>query len=327
MCLIAVKESGKQFPKDEHLLEAEIKNKDGIGLMYWKPGAKEIKIKKDFTNAETMIAWMKENIAIEDILVIHYRWATHGLVDIGNRHPFPVSKNALHLRSAESVCDMGMAHNGVMSQFGTHKKFSDTQQFVREILSEDSVKNNLTNPGIAKLIDNFLGGDRLVVLTKDGELFYWGEWEKEGDIFYSNDGYKKKVYEYFSNWYAERVGNYLNNKIEYKNRQDNATESNESWIELCEGCGQEKHVKFVEANGHVGFSLCKSCRKAYGKGKLKVEDFYISSELVSEAPYDPDEDIQCDSCYDWVKMKDASDFHGNVICKKCKKDVDSYNLK
>ena len=191
MCIIAVKAKGIELPKEAHLRNCENRNKDGIGIALIKDGTTEIRIKKDFKDINEFIPWFYDNVKVEDTCMVHYRLATHGLKDVGNRHPFPVTKNKELLRKPEVICQIAMVHNGVISQYGTHVKFSDTQKFVLDILSDEAIKNNITNPAVQKLISHFLGGDRLAIMLANGEIFLWGSWETEGEIKYSNDDIKK----------------------------------------------------------------------------------------------------------------------------------------
>lgn len=316
MCMISVKFSGDELPKEEHLIEASIKNKDGIGVCYWKFGKTEVYIKKDFKDVNDLIMWLKENITKDDVCVIHFRLATHGLVDEGNRHPFPITKNTELLRKTNLVCQMAVAHNGVLSQYAEHKKFSDTQKFVLDILSEETIKNNLENEKIRKLIDNFLGGDKLVILTHTGLVYLFGNWVKEGAILYSNKTYEKIVLEK-NNFNYNRDVPYLGD---------------------CEGCGQStacmwmKDLKIEQTE----WFLCKACRKAYRKGRLKVEEFIVNSEEENSADKDIlygdlakhyllDETAQCESCLNWEYKKNLVDYYGAKLCKGCSNEYHTIN--
>jgi len=322
MCMITVKYHGSELPKDEHLVEASLRNKDGIGVCYWKFGTTDVHIKKDFGDVNKMIMWLKENITKEDVCIIHFRLATHGLVDVGNRHPFPITKNKELLRKVELVCQSAVAHNGVLSQYGEHKKFSDTQKFVLEILAEETIKNNLDNEKIRKLIGTYIGNDKLAILSNNGTVYLFGQWLKEGDILYSNDGYVKFV------------------STKWRVRRD------EPYLGVCEGCGKETACMWMPdtTREQTEWFLCKACRKAYRKGRLKVEEFLVNlpdDELLQELHDEDDKDIlnekltdknyslhgyseQCESCLEWNFKGELVPYYGAKLCKKCVKDLPNY---
>ena len=306
MCLGAVKYAGAELPKDEHLKEAEVRNKDGIGVSYWKPGSTEVNIKKDFKDVSELISWLKENIKKEDVCLIHFRLATHGLVDVGNRHPFPVTKNKELLRKVELVCQMSAIHNGILNQYGDHKKYSDTQKFILDILAEEDIKNNLDNEKIRKLIGFYLGGDRLAILRNDGTVFLFGEWVKEGDIFYSNSGYKSYI---LTNSYFDR-------------------RKGDSYVTTCEGCGEDKNCKWISdlTDKIQEWLLCKSCRKQYRKGKLTVENFFINmDERDCEDAKWKTVDKQCENCRQWVTENELFPYYQYKLCRKCVEELEHYD--
>ena len=311
MCLIAVKEANKEFPKDEYLVEANIRNPDGIGIAYWKEGRNEVYIKKDFKTINVFLEWSKENIKLEDICVIHFRYATHGLTDEGNRHPFPITKNKELLRKVEQVCTIAVAHNGVLRNYGQHKKFSDTQKFVMDILAEDSVKNNLHDKTIRKLVNNFIDGDKLAILDSEGTVFYFGDYNEFEGIQYSNFSYKKvevPLYKWTPPW--QNAG-YLTSDKQKKNT--NITHS----IDVCDGCGDRKLIMDVTYNNTL-YMLCKSCRKQVKKGKLILPSYYTGGG-VEEAIADDNIPTECccEGCHRLVKVVDQELYDGMYLCKEC----------
>jgi hypothetical protein len=242
--------------------------------------------------------------------------ATHGLKDEGNRHPFPVTKNKKLLRQTNLICQMAVAHNGVLSQYTEHKKYSDTQKFILDILAEEDIKNHLDNEKIRKLINSFLGGDRLAILRNDGVIFIFGEWIEEGEILYSNSGYKVPIYTY---------------KSSYGKFSSNLEDNNRGYISNCECCGEEKFCNWMTdlTDKIQEWLLCKSCRKRYRKGKVKVEEFIVN--IVDKEEDDiPDEEIiisgdtenakhsvycGCKSCRD--TKKDGQEVKVEKECNNC----------
>jgi len=312
MCLIVMKGPGIALPKDENLIHAEKRNSDGIGLMYYKPNTNDVMIKKDFINAKHLIAWCKDNIKVEDTLVIHFRYATHGLKDVGNRHPFPITHNKELLRKPELLCQIAVAHNGVINNYGHHAKYSDTQKFVLDILAEDSVKNNIEAPAIQKLINNFIDGDKLAILRNDGFCLRFGEWEESEGIYYSNTGYKPYD-NFYNNWIGFRRDNWgednsdLNNKQLQLNSYVSEDNNNNAYVGECDGCKQKKLVRYVEIEDNA-YCLCKKCRKNVKKGRLTIEK--LDKDLLQ---------IACDACGEFFDEKDLVPVDGGQckVCDKC----------
>lgn len=308
MCLIAVKGQGVELPKEKFMLHAEKRNSDGIGIMYWKPNTTDVCIKKDFKDAQEMIKWTHDNIKVEDILVIHFRLATHGLKDIGNRHPFPITKNKELLRKPELVCQVAVAHNGILNNYNHHPKFSDTQKFVLDILADESVKNNLDSEAVQKLINAFIDGDKLAILRNDGICYRYGDWEECEKIFYSNTGYKPfeqsfgmSVYNSVADW----RNRFCNERSDFQPLNCSVVDKHgEAWVALCDGCSESKLVRYVEIEDNA-FSLCKKCRKEVRKGKLQLDPTL-------------EPDMVCDGCGEFVKEEELTAVDGAwKVCKKC----------
>lgn len=188
MCMISVKPAGINIPDKKSLQNACSKNRDGLGLAHWKAG-RLIHIRKDFNSFETFYAYLKNNVKKEDVALIHFRLATHGLKDKGNRHPFPITRNIKRLRTLDLYCKQAVVHNGVIMGYN-HKKLSDTQKFVIDILASSKVKNNLQSRVIQKMLAKYIDGDKLAIIDTDGAIILLGEFIKHKGCFYSNDDFK-----------------------------------------------------------------------------------------------------------------------------------------
>ena len=332
MCLIVVKPKGANLPQAYHLREGEKNNKDGIGVAYWKQNTNEVHIKKNFVDITEFLEWMPANITIEDALIIHFRFATSGLKDEGNRHPFPITKNKELLREVELVCQQAVAHNGVMTSYSGHAKYSDTQKFVIDILADEKIKNNLDSEAVRKLIASFLDGDRLAVLDSNGSLYILGEWVKESDIYYSNSQYKTYVTAYGGVYGNDNYGytnDYYSDYWQVKNNQPKQIEQKVDLIskktslkigeiigngfhDNCDGCGHHKHVHLVELENATGqYSLCKSCRKGLRKGEFGLDDDGLSQKEKEKVM------VKCYSCLEWVDELNTVMYEGNRYCDIC----------
>lgn len=361
MCLIVVKPKGIDLPKSTYLKHAAKRNADGQGMAYLKKGENIVKLKKDFKEVDDLIKFMDENITKEDDLIIHFRFATHGLKDEGNRHPFPLTKNKSLLRKTELTCKSAVAHNGVLTQYSKSddSQLSDSQHFVLEILSDSMIKENFERDSIQILINDFLNGDRLAILNNKGKIWLFGDFSEEDGISYSNSGYKP--YEYtthvnnkgfhaningFSHW-----GNFENDLLEDQSKNKQKKIPNDDGLNMscnCEGCGKWKKVKFCDYKSQQ-YILCKRCRKRARKNKLvlrikeevncceKEETIKNKSQLnVSEflqggqtpehtetLMNDKNSLYYCASCRELFIYKELNIVLGGscVICTKCKEKM------
>lgn len=317
MCVICIKPKDRPLPEKEHLINCDKANSDGIGLCYWNKDSNVIRIKKDFKDSEQLYKYLKRKVKNEDSLIIHFRKATSGLVDEGNRHPFPVTKDEKIIRKPVLNTDMAIAHNGVFVSYEEDKTFSDTQQFIMHILGNKAIKENIREEYVRALINKFIGFNKISIMLDDGDIIMFGDYIViDNDIIYSNDSFKEKTI-YYYNSTANKSKNYntpMKNNTEQKqigfkgkeNNKGNETITNDS--EICEGCSTiKKNIKTIKFQ-HSSYKLCKDCRKKYGKGELKLE---------------PKQDLeQCGSCRHWFSKKELTNTENTtsasiLLCDKC----------
>jgi hypothetical protein len=284
MCIIIVKKPGVACPSLDTLRQCQRVNKDGIGVMWHKSDSMGVHINKTFRDADQFHEWMKDNVSTEDTCVIHFRLATHGLTDVGNRHPFPITSDKSMLRAPTIVCNAALAHNGVIGHLARHEKFSDTQKFVMEILSNPAIRDSLDNPAVDRLVKNFIGSDKLAILDRRGELRLYGEYVDDNGLLFSNHTYKPFILEQTQSLYGEWPG----------------------WLDTCDVCGSSKSVRTVTQGKFVNTLLCAKCRKKH----LRHD-----SPVKSEAK-------QCSNCFDWHERRELSQTRMGYMCKKCKADYD-----
>lgn len=308
MCLIAIKKQGSKLPKEKHLRAAERRNPDGIGVMTWKPGEKVVRIKKDFKNVGELLEWQAANVKEEDIYVVHFRYATHGVKDAGNRHPFPVTQEKELLRKTNLSCSAAVAHNGVLSNVPRHQLYSDTQKFVLSVLGSPSIINNIADRAVQLLIADFIGGDRVVVLLGDGSMYRFGNWVKKGGILYSNEGFIS--YEYTKP--KKDLFNYWNRrpKAEEWDELEEAPEECPVEPEIqCEECGCQTDVLTVLLDGKQAL-ICKTCRdRLQGEGLYRVEDLVHQMSTKTE--------VRCEGCLTWFPKKETQHTIYGRMCHQC----------
>lgn len=171
MCLIIKKEK-QDFLTIEFLNDVWKKNNDGWGITYNDPETNEVVALKGLLFTDFLTEYFRLDEAYIDF-VIHMRYATHGVVNRKNCHPFKVMDG------------MYLMHNGIFAiDMGNEVKLSDTRVFIRDILRPllDEVKDPfafIQGYNFQHLMEWYCEGQdsRLVIHTKDGPLFF-GDWKK-----------------------------------------------------------------------------------------------------------------------------------------------------
>jgi hypothetical protein len=177
MCIIVVKPFDQPLPPKETIKICFENNADGAGYMYRRRGV--IHIVKGFFDVEAL--WKSlQGVQNEDVC-IHFRWATHGAVNRGNCHPFPLTKSVHEMQNTRAHCTIGIAHNGIISGMKPSKVISDTMVFIKNIEQDK------------KLTKQFMQGDgKFCVMTTEKTLLV-GDFIYDKGCYYSNDGYKSVV--------------------------------------------------------------------------------------------------------------------------------------
>lgn len=202
MCLLVVKPAGKELP-EEYIKAAWQRNKDGGGFACW---SKEdgLDLSKGYTDVDLFTKDIKAQES--KLMIVHFRWATHGTKDAKNTHPFLAGGGWV------------MAHNGVFSQVETQKDESDTAAFVRiyikPVLKRDP-RAIIDNHDWKKALNVAATGSKLAFLNTEGETVIvhedHGDWVD--GVWYSNSSYgpwkPAPVSTYQSEWYGSGNGHYV----------------------------------------------------------------------------------------------------------------------
>jgi hypothetical protein len=189
MCIILVKPSGVEVPSNKTLDACWQGNNDGAGLVYHKEGMDKVHIVKGFMKLKQVKMAMSE-FTPADTVILHFRFATHGLVDAGNCHPFPLSSKLDDLRRIDGMYETAIAHNGVFGNMPCHDSLSDTQKFIGGIMANDLIRDSLDNPAIQELLSGYCGQSSKLAILRPGKLLLIGKFIEDSGIFYSNHGYK-----------------------------------------------------------------------------------------------------------------------------------------
>jgi len=218
MCIIVYK------PKD-HVISEDIldncwnTNKDGAGIAVVEK--KNTTVIKGIMSKKELMK-LKKYINRNEV-VIHFRYATHGLKNESNTHPFVVSNNVDDLkRVCYNTSSPVIAHNGVIPNVQRCSTISDTMEF---ILSN--------HDNIHKACKVESDSNKFAVIEQ-GKVHLYGKWIYDNGIYYSNDGYEEKFHWYYSPKSKQgKLWNYLNNSDDYFSEEVN----DDCEYGICETCG------------------------------------------------------------------------------------------
>lgn len=196
MCIAIIKPIGARLPSDDMLENCYWGNPDGCGFTYSRNG--KVHINKGFFEFEKFKIALKDQVKDGDAALIHFRIATHGKVVPGLTHPFPVCEDFDEMRKLESVCDIAMAHNGIL-----HSTYaddvSDTMSFAR-LLSETNVHNLATcDQQWRHVLEMMIRGSRVAILWSSGRVDrFGGGWILKDDVYFSNNSFERPKFDRFS---------------------------------------------------------------------------------------------------------------------------------
>lgn len=196
MCIIAVKPQGVYMPSIKTLYNCWDGNTDGAGMAYWRPMDDKVTIDKGYMKMKALKNKLYQmDFGVDDIVVLHFRFGTHGLIDKGNCHPFPLSSKTMDLRTIIGQFECAIAHNGVFGNMACHDTLSDTQKFIGKIMANEAIINNLDNPAIQELIMGYCGSSSKLAILRANKLLLIGDFIKDDEtgMMYSNHGYKSAV--------------------------------------------------------------------------------------------------------------------------------------
>jgi len=155
MCLIGYSPKGAMIDRSV-LAHAYNQNPDGIGIMS-KIGIEKFMGKKALKRARR---YLEAYVVPEQVpYAIHFRWATHGAIQLSNTHPYITPKET-----------HAVMHNGVISltTAESSKEESDTAVFVRKYMTDVAPFEDKTYyTGIEKLIG---WGNKFCIMNADGEF-------------------------------------------------------------------------------------------------------------------------------------------------------------
>ena len=181
------------MPDKETLRTCYTNNPDGAGFMWLRDDGQMEGYKGYFNFEEFYAAIDTCKFGKKDTVFIHTRIATHGGINQQNCHPFPISTKDEDLQALHFVSPIAMAHNGVIHGLPEMKHLSDTQMFIKLILADPAVLNNMDSTGINYLINSHVEGSRVAVML-NGKMYLYGKFEDVKGVLFSNSSYKAYTY-------------------------------------------------------------------------------------------------------------------------------------
>jgi len=183
MCVIAFSPSPLNCPTREQLVRACEANPDGFG---WALIAGDRLVTHRTMGAIEAVDSYLAAVVVEATgpSLFHARIASHGSVDLGNCHPFPVGGDP----------DVVLAHNGILDiNPGPFDTRSDTAIFVEDVLPHSGIETLDTDPDAW---EQWIGpGNKIVVLSISPRLAHSaylltesaGVWDN--GVWWSNQSY------------------------------------------------------------------------------------------------------------------------------------------
>lgn len=256
MCIIIAKDKYGRLPSEEELKNSFEFNSDGAGFMYVKNG--KVVIDKGYMTYDAFLKHYKSLLTeFNDFkgksLVMHFRIGTSGKNIKENTHPFPISSDTRMLRAKHlSQEDIGIVHNGVIKGYGTATGLNDTQEFISKYIYpiyshfNEFYKNKDIMYGIEVITNS-----KWVILTKEDELYYIGEFIDEKGLMFSNTSYKKYYYTYDESYWYKKDLDYWYDKAyeeqkEIEKQEDYLIPLESTWYIDLYGNGDSKLVGDTE---------------------------------------------------------------------------------
>lgn len=265
MCIIVYKPDKVAMPSEDILRLCWQHNSDGAGFSFIRDGL--VHGRKGFMKLKDMLEALKNEAQHyqDGALLMHFRIATHGLKDASATHPFPVSCVEEHLTWRNYSAQVVVAHNGIVTGFGDFVGgLSDTQHFIKDILSKPTIKDNLHDETFGKLIAQ-ASTSKWCVMSKDGRVTTIGDWEESKGVLYSNDGYLERSFStvYAGTGYTELEGeeHWKRAWSRYEQRQGDCSSLDKQADDLLDGVcpACQRDLEMDQAWNCPHCAICLSC--------------------------------------------------------------------
>jgi hypothetical protein len=202
--------------------------------------------------------------------LIHFRVATHGMIDEYNCHPFKINKGQAFI------------HNGIipnMPNEGKEDHRSDTRIYKDRVLCK-LPRGWESNPAIQYMIEATIGSSKLAVLNIDNSFVIFkeesGHWAD--GVWYSNNSYSyKPITTSYSNEYWKSKRKWYSSQVKEETKEESrifglATQRAKKLDELieCEWCSEylaKSQAKRINVDG-VEVVCCNDCATMLDRDEL-----------------------------------------------------------
>jgi predicted glutamine amidotransferase len=187
MCVIIIKPKGKKVPPKSILKKCWDGNSHGAGYAINRKGKTEATVQKGFMDFDAFYkALVEEDVHKRDILIMHFRLATHGYRIAEHTHPFPISTDKKELELLAYTSNMVCAHNGIFNLAAQPKDVSDTMYYIQGWLSQHNLSLLEENDkDTMEAIDKQIGWSKVAILI-NGSVHMFGKFERFQGCWYSN---------------------------------------------------------------------------------------------------------------------------------------------
>jgi len=236
MCLLVVCKPNA-IPKREELTEGACSNPHGYGFAMVIDGKIFRYRTMSARKAVNKFLHMREQNP-HGYAIWHARYATHGVKNEDNCHPFQVGGDT----------DTVLAHNGVLDTFiGKDDKRSDTRIFAEDTLPKLGGVCALEDENLYRMIEGWASGSKIAILTTNPKAQYQlylineklGHWDDHG-VWWSNSSYKRSTHTLGSYYKSDTTtkpiheSDYAEEQTYYEKLLDNLDE--EIIIDQCPSC-------------------------------------------------------------------------------------------
>jgi len=201
MCIIVAKQMGIDMPSEETLKRCFQSNPDGAGFM-WADG-KIVQIRKGFMKFDDFIEALDREVPWyerkDTAIVMHFRIATHGKVQPGCCHPFPLTDDKKMMAATSTKSRIGVAHNGVIQGRTTNDNWSDSMDFIAYVMTPLMRMNPsfMHNSNALDLLEGACDS-KLAILDNAGDIATVGHFYEEDGVLYSNTSFMRSWWNYSS---------------------------------------------------------------------------------------------------------------------------------
>ena len=286
MCVIIAKNKSDRLPTKAELTNCFKRNPDGAGFMYTYNGKvvidKGYMTEKSFLNRYEHLLKKFDDFK-DKSLVIHCRIGTAGTNTAQNTHPYPVTSSLKRLHKTYTTCNLGIAHNGIISKYNPDptlkEDVNDTQLFISTYLSS-LYQNYHKFYKDASMVDaiNYLTSSKFAILTKEDDVITIGDFVNHEGLDFSNTSYNEApTYSYYDykDWSWDDW---------YKSPTYKKTTSKETTTPLLEATSQAEENKDTPAWGNtkqkINYNHLADVPESFyieynGKAHRGSEEYYV----------------------------------------------------